>query len=90
LEVWNFASSFQSDWAGDGLEGFRVNMRESNNNYKNRRLRGQCATCKKQSARFRCDECREKFNSYIRDWRFEKSIQKIKQEIGLKINGVKS
>lgn len=36
----------------------------SNNSYKKRRERGQCAMCKQPSERFRCDECRKKANEY--------------------------
>lgn len=46
------------------------------NNYKNRRARGQCATCTEQSAGFRCDECRKKLNDYLREWRFNQSIRR--------------
>lgn len=49
----------------------------SKNNYRNRRARGQCATCKQQSETFRCNECRTKFNAKLREWRFQRSIAEI-------------
>jgi hypothetical protein len=41
------------------------------NNMKNRRARGQCATCTNKSERFYCDACRVKNNAKVREWRFK-------------------
>lgn len=48
----------------------------SKNNYRNRRARGQCARCTKQSERFYCDECRERLNARMREWRFRRSMER--------------
>lgn len=48
----------------------------SKNNYKNRRARGQCARCTKQSERFYCDECRKRLNTKMREWRLRRSMER--------------
>jgi methionyl-tRNA synthetase len=39
----------------------------SKSNYKERRKRGQCATCENPSIGFRCDSCKEEYNAYNRE-----------------------
>lgn len=42
---------------------------KTKSNYKERRKRGQCATCENVSTGFRCDKCKEKYNAYNRESR---------------------
>ena len=54
--------------------------RTSKNNYRNRRERGQCAMCTNPSPdSFRCPECKVKYNAYMREMRFKKSIERDRQ-----------
>jgi t-SNARE complex subunit (syntaxin) len=46
----------------------------SKNNYRNRRARGQCALCTRQSTKTRCEECRKKYNAAMREFRFHQSL----------------
>lgn len=55
----------------------------SGSNYKNRRARGQCASCTNQSTAFRCEQCRARLReynkSYGKEYRFRKSMEREKR-----------